>query len=42
MNVNKQVEIFSSTILKIFSNFVPNEKITVNEKDPPQITEKIK
>ena len=42
IDVNKQVEIFNSTILNIFKNYVPNEKIIVNEKDPPWITQTIK
>ena len=41
-DVNKQVEIFNSTLLNIFRNFVPNENIIIDEKDLPWITEAIK
>ena len=42
INVDKQVDIFNSTLLNIFQNFVPNEKIVINERDPPWISEQIK
>ena len=42
IDVNKQVEAFNETLLNIFANFVPNESITINEKEPPWITTNIK
>ena len=42
VDVNKQVDIFNTTLLNIFKNFVPNEIIIIDEKDPPWITNTIK
>ena len=42
IDVNKQVEAFNETLLNIFANFVPNETITINEKEPSWITTNIK
>ena len=42
ISIDKQVELFNSTILNIMSNFIPNEIITINDKDPPWITSDIK
>ena len=42
INVEKQVEIFNDVLINIFLNFIPNEIITINDKDPPWISEKIK
>jgi len=42
INVEKQVEIFNDVLINIFLNFIPNEKITIYDKDPPWISEKIK
>jgi len=42
VEVDKQVEIFNSTLLNIFSNFIPNEKIIIDEFDPPWITQLIR
>ena len=33
--VNKQVSVFNETIMSIMSNFVPNELITCDYRDPP-------
>ena len=41
-DANKQVGIFNTTLLNIFQNFIPNEKIIINDKDPPWITQSIK
>ena len=41
-SIDNQVEIFNSTILNIMSNYIPNEVITINDRDPPWITSKIK
>ena len=42
INIDEQVQIFSNVILNIMSNFIPNEIITINDKDPPWITSNIK
>ena len=41
-NVNLQVEMFNEYILNIFKNFIPNETIEINDKDPPWVTKTIK
>ena len=41
-NVNEKVFILNKTILKILSNFIPHETLTVDDKDPPRFTKKIK
>ena len=33
-NVQQQVNIFNKT-MNIFSNFIPNKYVTINDKDPP-------
>ena len=40
--VHQQVNILSSIILNVFTNFVPNKVITVDGKDPPWMTDFIK
>ena len=42
LDINKQVDMFNTTLLNIFKNFVPNEIITIDENDPPWITNVIK
>ena len=42
LNVDKQVELFNEYLMNIFSNFIPNEIITLNDKDPPWISNNIK
>ena len=42
LNVDKQVELFNEYLMNIFNNFIPNEIITLNDKDPPWITNNIK
>ena len=42
INVNKQVELFNNYIMNIFYNFIPNETISINDNDPPWITEIIR
>ena len=39
---NWQVEFFNNTILNIMSNFIPNDYIKIQLKDPPWITPEIK
>ena len=41
-NVNEKVSIFSSTILNILSNFIPDETIVCDDKDPPWFNRTIK
>ena len=41
-NVHQQVNIFNKTIINIISNFIPNKLVTFDDKDPPQMTEKLK
>ena len=40
-NVHEQV-IFNQTLMNIFSNYIPNKLITVDDKDPPWMNEYIK
>ena len=42
VNVHTQVKLFNETLSNIFMNFVPNKLITVDERDPPWVTEKNK
>ena len=41
-NINEQVSILNETILNVFSNYVPNKYITVDDKDPVWMNETIK
>ena len=34
-NVHEQVVIFNQTLINIFSNYIPNKFITIDDKDPP-------
>ena len=36
------MKLFNETLSNIFMNFVPNKLITVDERDPPWVTEKNK
>ena len=40
--VNKQVSIFSETIINIVSNFVPNKRVTFDDSNPPWMNNYIK
>ena len=40
--VNQQVIIFNQTVMNIFSNFVPNKFVTLNDRDPSWMTSNIK
>ena len=40
--VNKQVSILNETIINIFSNFVPNIRVTFDDSDPPWMNDYIK
>ena len=35
LDANDQVSVFNSTILNIVSNFIPNETMTCDDRDPP-------
>ena len=35
IDANDQVSVFNSTILNNVTNFIPNETITCNDRDPP-------
>ena len=41
-NVHKQVSTFNTTLMDIFSNYIPNIYITVDDKEPPWMTKAIK
>ena len=41
-NVNEKASILTKTILNIMSNYIPNEIITIDDKDPPWVNNKIK
>ena len=41
-NVNDKVHIFNATIKNILSNYIPHEKITCDDRDPPWINKNIK
>ena len=42
VNVHTQVKLFNETLSNIFINFVPNKLITVDNRNPPWVTERIK
>ena len=42
VNIHAQVKLFDETLSNIFMNCVPNKLITVDDRDPPWMTEKIK
>ena len=42
IDANDQVSVFNSTILNIVSNFIPNETITCDDRDPPWMNSFIK
>ena len=41
-NFNQQVSTFNTTMMNIFSNYIPSKYITVDDKDFPWMTEAIK
>ena len=41
-NINEQVILFHRTILNIFHNFIPNEIILCDGRNPPSMNERIK
>ena len=42
MSVNSQVETLDEILLNVFSNFVPNKSVSINDKDPPWMNKLIK
>ena len=42
INVHIQVKLFNEFLTNIFTNFAPNKLITVDDREPPWVTEKIK
>ena len=42
LSVNEQVELFNETLLNIYRNFIPHEKIKCNSRDPPWMNKEIK
>ena len=41
LDVNKHVSIFNETIMDIFENFIPNQTVTCNEKEPTWMNKQI-
>ena len=41
-NANQQVEIFNTILNNVFDNYIPNKIITINDRDPPWLTSRIK
>ena len=42
IDANDQVSVFNSSILNIVSNFIPNETIVCDDRDPPWLNSFIK
>ena len=42
LNINEMVFLFNKTIKNIFSNFIPYEPVTCDDRDPPWINNNIK
>ena len=42
LNINEMVFVFNKTIKNIFSNFIPHETVTCDDRDPPWINNNIK
>ena len=41
-NTHEQVAIFNDILINIFSNYIPNKYLTIDDRDPSRMTEKIK
>ena len=41
-STEEKASILTKTILNIMSNFIPNEIVTIDDRDPPWINSKIK
>ena len=42
MSTDEKASILTKAVLNIMCNFIPNEKITIDDRDPPWINNKIK
>ena len=42
LNLHQQVELFNNYLMNIFKNYIPNETITINDRDPPWINDKVR
>ena len=42
IDINDQVVLFNETIVNIISNFIPNETMTLDDRDPPCFNKNIK
>ena len=40
--VHEQVTIFNTILMNIFSNYIPNKYIIIDDQDPPWMTKAIK
>ena len=41
-NIHEQLNLFNTTVMNIFKNYIPNKIITCNDKDPPWINDEVK
>ena len=41
-NFYEQVSIFNNTLMNIFTNYIPNKYIAIDDRDPPWMNETIK
>ena len=41
-NTHEQVAIFNGILMNIFSNYILKKYVTIDDRDPPWMTEKIK
>ena len=41
-DTHEQVSIFNEILINIFSNYIPHNYVTIDDRDPPWMTEKIK
>ena len=41
-DTHEQVSIFNEILMNIFSNYIPHKYVTIDDRDPPWMTEKIK
>ena len=39
-NTHEQVAIFNDILMNIFSNYIPYKYVTIDDRDPPWMTEK--
>ena len=41
-NVHQQVQYLNEILMKVFYNYIPNKRITIDNKDPPWMNDEIK